>query len=100
MGKYGDWSKSQSKYLNVDYGQKVTVKWTGKAILSRGKYGEGWDFDFITDTGIKTLSFRNTRIVSQFDNYKEGDELIIYRNLQGEKPAWSVSRVGDENIPF
>lgn len=99
LGKHGEWAKTQSKFLSVGRGEKMNVRWTGKSVLSRGPYGEGWDFDFVTDFGTKTWTCRNSKIIAQFDDYKEGEALTIARNQEGEKPAWAVYKQGEE-APF
>ena len=102
MGQYGDWAKEQSKFLSVEPGESVLVEWTGKSVLARGNYGEGWDFEFIVDESKKTMTIRNGKLVSKFDNYKAGDKLIISRSVKDEagKTKYSIRKEGEEEAPF
>jgi hypothetical protein len=99
LGKFSDWSRKQSKFLDLPYGTQKEVVWTGDASLARGKFGECWDFDFETDEGIKTYSIKNSGIVKQFDNYVKGDRLIIKRNIEGSRPVLCIFKP-EEEAPF
>lgn len=98
MGQIGEWAKTQSKFLSIKNGEKAEVTYTGKAVLTDGKYGEGWNFSVNTEFGPKVWSCRNTRICEQFDSYKDGDKLTIEHKPEGEKPAWSVTK--QDGVPF
>jgi len=100
MGKYSDWAKSQSKYLTIAPGETVEVEWTGNSVLSRGQYGEGFDFDFLTADGKKILTIRNGKIVSQFDDYVKGEILNIKRSEKDEKGQTKLSIWRKGDIPF
>lgn len=102
MGKYGDFAAEKSKFLTINYGEKHSVIWTGNGIRTKlnfaGKTTEGFEFEFVTPNGNKTWFTGNGSIIKQFDDYKEGEELIISRKNKGETPMWSVTK--RDSVPF
>lgn len=101
MGRFGDWSKKTSKYLKLEYGERVEVSWTGDAEKVKSTFGEGWEFSFMTPDGVKQYTIRNTSIVAQFDNYNAGDMLVLQRGAaKGVRPALVITKAGEEVAPI
>jgi len=102
MGKFDDFRNKNSKYISLGYGEKATVQYKGpeSAVECVNKFGSpGMLFTFGTRFGDKQYTITNSSVIAQFENYNEGDEIVLCRNLKDEKPGLAVYKAGEE-APF
>lgn len=96
MGSLRDWAKQNSKFLKLDDGESINVKYMGHVKALNKDGDETLAFKFQTMDGkTQILQSRSMALIEAFDDeghgsFKKGDNVILTRHGLQQQTTYEV----------
>ena len=100
MSELTDFVKSKSEWLKVNAGEKMNVEYTGQYEKTSSKFGDGYNFSFVTPFGTKKLTVTSKSLILKLDSYGVGDKLVIDRTLANQKGQYPTRIYRQGEVAF